>query len=188
MATIVAGRFDNIEQAERALEALHGNGFQRGDAGQFFVNPPGQHDENAIGGDQFADAQSSKAHVGAAAGAAAGGAVGIAAAAAIPGIGPVLALGVAALGAYTGSLVGTLSKLGDASGARELGASPGRSGGMMVAVRVDDEQAERIAIDTLRQHAAADIERARGEWRDGQWHDFDAVAPPNLVDKAGGKS
>jgi hypothetical protein len=53
---------------------------------------------------------------------------------------------------------------------------------MMVAVNVRDEDAERIAIETLREQGAHDIERAQGEWKDGEWKDFDAVAPPELVD------
>jgi len=134
-----------------------------------------------VGGDQAADANASKAQVGAAAGAAAGTAVGAAAALAIPGLGPALALGVVALGAYTGSLAGTLAKLGDHQAARESAASPGRKGGMLVAVHAVDANAEQKALDILRRNGAADIERREGVWENGEWKDFDPVAPPARV-------
>ncbi|MCW5621554.1 MAG: hypothetical protein KIS79_10650 [Burkholderiales bacterium] len=178
VTTIVAGRFDEAQAAQRALSALISKGFHHTDASRFFVNPPGQHGELPAGGDQFADAESSKAHIGAGVGAAAGGAVGAAAAAAIPGLGPIMALGLVALGAYTGSFAGAIAKLGDDSAAEALHASPGRKGGGMVAVRVLNDEAERIAIETLREQGAKDVERAEGEWRDGTWQDFDPLTPP----------
>jgi hypothetical protein len=183
MAIIVAGRFETLAQAESVVQELLRSGFHRSDASTFFVNPPGQHDQLPIGGDQMADANASKAHVGAAAGAAAGTAVGAAAALAVPGLGPALALGVVALGAYTGSLAGTLAKLGDHRAARESEASPGRHGGMLVAVHVIDVNAEQQAVAILRRHHAADIERREGIWEDGGWKDFDPVAPPARVSR-----
>jgi len=94
MSIIVAGRFDTAEQADNVVHELLSKGFLKSDATTFFVNPPGQHDQLPEGGDQPADANASKAHVGAATGAAAGSVAGAAAALAVPGIGPVLALGV----------------------------------------------------------------------------------------------
>lgn len=181
MSIIVAGRFDTAREAERAVQDLAQAGFTRSDSTTFFVNPAGQHAQQPEGGDQPADANAAKAHVGAATGAAAGSAVGAAAALAVPGIGPVLALGVVALGAYTGSLAGTLAKLGDHEAARESDASPGRHAGMLVAVRADTADAEERAIETLKRDGAADVERREGVWRNGQWEDFDPVAPPNRV-------
>ena len=183
MTTIVAGRFELHEPAEHALQALLDRGFHRSDASEFFVNPPGQHGRIPTGGDQFADAQSSKAHVGAGVGATAGGAAGLLAAAAVPGLGIPLAAGIVALGAYTGSFLGAMNKLGDSGDAERLAASPGRQGGEMVAVRVLDAEAEQTAIAVLREHGARDIERRDGEWRDGQWVDFDPVTPPATVDE-----
>jgi hypothetical protein len=186
MTIIVAGRFDTDAQAQDAVQALTAHGFHHDDTSKFFVNPAGQHDRLPIGGDQPADAEASKAHVGAvagaAAGAAAGGAAALAAASAIPLVGPVLGLGVVALGAYTGSLVGTLAKLGDPQAAAQSDASPGREGGPMVAVRGLNEEAERIALDVLRAKGAMDIERREGVWQDGEWKDFDPVVPPATVE------
>lgn len=190
MTTIVAGRFTNVVDAEAALETLAGKGFRRDDTSEFFVNPPGQHGallgntnkDSLIGGDQFADAESTSAHRGAMAGATAGGIAGLAAAAAVPGIGVALAAGVAALGAYTGSFAGTMSRLGDDSRADETAASPGRAAGAMVAVRVINGAAERAAIDALHASGARDIERREGHWENRQWVDFDPVSPPARID------
>lgn len=189
MTTIIAGRFENVVDAQAALQALEERGFRRDDTSEFFVNPAGQHGaiagggnkDSLVGGDQFADAESSSAHRGAAAGAAAGGIAGAAAAAAVPGIGPILALGVAALGAYTGSFAGTMSKLGDDSRADEVDASRGRVAGAMVAVRVLNEEAEDTAIHALRDHHGQDIERREGRWENGQWTDFDPVSAPATI-------
>jgi hypothetical protein len=182
MTTIVAGRYEMREPAEKAVRALVERGFHHADTTEFFVNPAGQHGSLPTGGDQFADAASSKAHVGAGVGAAAGTAAGLAAAAAVSGVGLPLAAGIVALGAFGGSFLGAMSKLGDTGDAERLEASPGRRGGEMVAVRVLNDEAERAAIEVLRAHGAQDIERREGEWRNGEWVDFDPVAPQATID------
>jgi hypothetical protein len=184
METIIAGRFATHERAERAINHLLADGFHQNDASTFFVNPPGQHDQFPVGGDQDADANATKADTGAVAGAAVGGAAGAAAALLVPGLGPALALGVIGVGAYTGSLAGALTKLGGRKPAQETDASPGRPPGVLVAVRVLDPKAEDIALDVLRAEGAQDIERKQGIWEAGEWKDFDPVAPPDLVDES----
>ena len=111
METIVAGRFETFEQAETAVRHLVAEGFHREDASAFFVNPPGQHAQFPIGGDQYADADAGAAGSGSIAGAVAGGAAGLAAAITVPGLNVAILLGVIGVGAYTGSLAGTLAKL-----------------------------------------------------------------------------
>jgi hypothetical protein len=184
MATIIAGRFETQEQAQRAVEELEAAGFTHDEATTFFVNPRGQHDQFPVGGDQYADAKATDAGKGAAAGAVIGGAAGLAAAVTVAAAAPVLALGVVALGAYTGSLAGALSKLGGKQPTEDVEASPGRKGGVLVAAHAMSARAEDIALETLRRHGAADIERRQGVWEDGDWKDFDPVAPPELVDEA----
>ena len=186
MDTIIAGRFDTSEQAERAVRHLVADGFHHDDASTFFVNPPGQHAQMAAGGDQTADANSTGAGFGALAGAAAGSAAGVAAAAAlaVPGLNVAVALGVIGVGAYTGSLAGTLAALGGHKPGEETDASPGRHAGMMVAVRVLSERAESAAVHVLREEGAADVECKQGVWVEGEWKDFDPVAPPELVGRA----
>jgi hypothetical protein len=183
METIIAGRFATHERAERAVNHLIADGFHHNDASTFFVNPPGQHDQLPIGGDQDADASATKADAGAVAGAAVGGAAGVAAALLVPGIGPALALGVIGVGAYTGSLAGALTKLGDHKAAQTTDASPGRPSGVLVAVRVLNPKAEDLALNVLQEEGAEDIERKLGIWEAGEWKDFDPVAPPDLVDE-----
>jgi|KBSMisStandDraft_5_1062788.scaffolds.fasta_scaffold49390_3 hypothetical protein len=196
METIVAGRFETSEKADAAVRELIAAGFRHEDASAFFVNPPGQHAKLPLGGDEYADPEAGRAGSGAIAGAVAGGAVGLAAAMAVPGVNVAILLGVVGVGAYTGSLAGTLAKL-SAGRPREVPApTPERPAGVLVAVRVLDRgdkaapkdvgakypSAEDIAIQILREAGAKDIERATGTWQDGEWKDFDPVAPVQLVD------
>ena len=183
METIIAGRFATHDRAERAVNHLIADGFHHNDASTFFVNPPGQHDQFPVGGDQDADASATKADTGAVAGAAVGGAAGVAAALLVPGIGPALALGVIGVGAYTGSLAGALTKLGDRKAAQTTDASPGRPSGVLVAVRVLNPKAEDVALNVLQEEGAEDIERKQGIWEAGEWKDFDPLAPPKLVNE-----
>ena len=53
-----------------------------------------------------------------------------------------------------------------------------------MSVRIANPQNENRVIDALRAEGAADIERAEGEWRDGDWVDFNPVAAPQLVKDA----
>ena len=189
METIVAGRFETFEQADSAVLHLRAQGFHRDDASAFFVNPPGQHAQFPIGGDRYADADAGAAGPGSVAGAVAGGAAGLAAAMAVPGLNIALLLGVIGVGAYTGSLAGTLAKLGAGKSAgavkpiEEGEASPGRPAGVLVAVRVLSDGAEDVAVEILRREGAVDIEHAKGVWQDGEWKDFDPVTPIQLVDE-----
>lgn len=56
-----------------------------------------------------------------------------------------------------------------------------RSGGVMLAVRIAPDLNKDRVIATLRTGGAAHVEEALGEWRDGDWTDFDPVAKPRLV-------
>jgi hypothetical protein len=52
-----------------------------------------------------------------------------------------------------------------------------RAPGQMVAIRVDRPGTESRAIETLRRYGAREIERTEGEWRAGDWKDFDPRVP-----------
>ena len=187
METIVAGRFETFEDAETAVRHLVAEGFRREDAGAFFVNPPGQHARFPVGGDEYADANAGAAGPGAVAGAVTGAAAGLAAAMSIPGLNVALLLGVIGVGAYTGSLAGTLAGLGVRRPMdNELDMQPRRHAGVLVAVRTFSEEAEDVAVEALRQEGAVDVEHAKGVWQDGEWKDFDPVAPIQLVDDGAG--
>ena len=178
MEHIIAGRFETKAIADAAASALR-EYVGIGDICIFHNNPPGQHDAFPVGGDEDDDpgaegADSSAAGTAVAAGLAAG-AVGALA-------GPVVAIAAAAVGAYSGSLVGAMSGLGEHEG--EPGIAGRRHGGVMLSVRIAAAGGEQRVIDTLRREGAVDIERAEGAWLDGDWTDFDPVAAPRLVSPA----
>ena len=89
---------------------------------------------------------------------------------------PVSPATAAATGAYIGSLAGAMHGLEDKKGAPQR-----RPSGVILSVRIADPANKSKVIDVLRAKGAADIEQAQGEWRDGDWVDFDPVAVPRLV-------
>ena len=180
MELIIAGRFPTKGDADAAAASMSPY-VNAADICIFHNNPPGQHDAYAAGGDEDEDpgaegAGESAAGTAVAAGLAAGavGALG----------GPVVALAAAATGAYLGSLAGAMGGLGDAGGKPH--ASDRRPGGVMLSVRIATPVNEKRVIAALRAQGAADIERADGQWRDGDWTDFNPVAAPQLVASTSG--
>src|SRR5438105_7184842 len=103
MATIIAGRFDTQDAANRALDALERAGFGRGDMQSFYLSPPGLYQMHPLGGDAHHDEGTTHAGktaiTGAVIGAAAGLAVGVVAA-------PHVAPAIAGAGALAGASVG----------------------------------------------------------------------------------
>jgi hypothetical protein len=184
MSLIVAGRFDTFEEGERAAQALFSCGFVEEDVTMFFVNPGGQHARTPIGGDNMASKGAKQAHRGAGGGVAIGATIG-----AILGVAvltffhlPLLVFIIGAgLGAYIGSLAGAMSKTRHSpAGAQEE--QPVRQSGVLLAVHVTSDT-QPLAASILREHGAADVERATGRWQQGRWADFDATSPPQTVDK-----
>jgi len=176
MERIIAGRFQSKDSAD-AVAALLGQYIETTDICIFHNNPPGQHDAYALGGDEDADSGAEGAGK-----SAAGTAIGAGLAAGAIGAlgGPVIALAAAATGAYVGSLGGALQGLGDDEGKPH--APDNRPGGIMLSVRIADPLNEKRVIATLRTEGAVDIEQADGEWSNGDWVDFDPVAPPRLIE------
>jgi hypothetical protein len=182
MAKLIVGRFDTIEEVERALTALSREGFPREDYGTFYVAPPGQHQMHALGGDAHSDQGARGAGAGAATGAAMGGATGLAlgalAAAALPFIPIAGVLAAAGIGAYTGSLMGALSKTHPAARSEATPEHPvERPGGPRVAIRVDRPGSEADAVAVLERFGAKDIERGEGQWHARLWQDYDPRVP-----------
>ena len=178
MDRIIAGRFQTKDDAD-AVAALIAQYVDAADICIFHNNPPGQHDAFTLGGDEDEDpgaegAGKSAARTVIAAGLGAGaiGALG----------GPVVALAAAAIGAYSGSLVGALDGLGNHDDKPR--APERRPAGVMLSVHITGQVDEQRVIATLRAQGAADIEQAQGEWRDGDWADFNPVAAPRLVESA----
>ena len=178
MERIIAGRFETKSAADAVAAALAPY-VDSGDICIFHNNPPGQHDAFPVGGDEDEDpgatgADKSSAGTAVAAGLTAGaiGAVG----------GPVTALVAAAVGAYAGSLAGAVDGMGDHG--KKPHAPHRRPAGVMLAIRIAKPEDDTRVIDALRAGGAADIEQAHGEWRDGDWVDFNPVARPHLVESA----
>jgi hypothetical protein len=183
MTNIIAGGFDHITKAQRAVERLRQAGVTAENLCEFRVNPAGEHGRMAIGGDHDKSAGAVHAEDGATKGAAIGAAIGIAAGvAATPFVGPAAIAVGAGAGGYAGSLVGSL---GEVSGEVQPDRTTVRPAEALVAVNVgggtvDDSEVVKI----FEECGAQQIERAQGQWENGQWADFDPVIAPQLV---GGK-
>lgn len=168
MAITIVGRVDSWSEAEPVLQALRAEGFSENDLATYFKNPSGQHDEFPIGGDEDADPEAEDAGGGAAKGAVIGGVAGAAlgvAALAIPGVGPLIAAPAFAaaigtgVGAYTGSVAGAASELGEKENIGERRDEPQATSGVMIAVRAHDPDAEQNAERLLRDGGATEIKR-----------------------------
>jgi hypothetical protein len=190
MKTIMAGRFVEQAQAERAGVALEAAGCQRSQIAIFFVNPPGQHDRSGTQRDPDASAGAHHAGAGAAEGAAAGSGVGaVMGLVAVPVMGPGGPMVGAAIGAYVGSFAGALESM-EAPGKvpeesvasqRNRDEAIPRKGGMLVAVSVATPLDEERAIAVLRAQGAIDIEIAQGTITESQWNDFNPLRAPQLI-------
>ena len=193
MSTIIVGRFETQADADRALQALAGAGFQSGEYGSFYLNPAGQHATYPIGGDAHHDegtkASGKTATAGGAIGGVAGVALGTAAGAAVgPAPTAAGAIAGAGVGAYVGSLAGGLAGAhsGDAQQAsREEPVE--RASGVMVTVCVDRSGTQDTALQVLRDHGALDLACATGEGLAGSWVDFDPRRTPQLIDAPPGE-
>ncbi|QJQ00952.1 hypothetical protein [Herbaspirillum rubrisubalbicans] len=180
MTTIIAARFDLQEDAAQAVTALTEAGFAQRHISRFFVNPAGQHDRFALGGDRDkspgAQDTDSGAVTGVAAGAGVGAAAGLATSPVTGPLGPALG---GLVGGHVGGLVGSLS-------ANDDDPAPRRAAGMRVAVAVADGAEQDKALRLLRSLGAVDIERSSGTIRDGDWIDFDPLSAPVPVEGAHG--
>jgi len=156
--------------AEAAVRALLRARCSEQDINVFFNPAPGQHGASAIGGDEPADPESRGAASSTAKGAAIGAGLGLLAGSFG---GPLAAAAGAAVGGYTGSLVGTLSGLGTAGKRQRRWPA-----GVMVAVNVGSVAPEPDVRRILGQAGAKPIQSLEGEWRRGEWRDFDPVSAP----------
>jgi len=104
------------------------------------------------------------------------------AALAIPGIGPLVALGTlgttmvgAGIGAVAGGIIGGLTDLGVPEQEAHYYAEGVRRGGTLVSVRTDDDSANR-AVEIMRRHGALDLHGRVSEWRKSGWTGYDQKA------------
>ncbi len=109
MKTLIVGRFVRYDQGEAAAYELQQAGCSADEMSLFYINPQGQHDLHSLGGDEDESACTHDAGFRAVATAAGGGGIGgLIGLATLPLLGPAGPLLGAAVGAYTGSLVGAL--------------------------------------------------------------------------------
>lgn len=190
MSTIIAGRFQEQEQAAQVLNELLNSGFSNDQVTSFYVNPPGQHNLHKGGGDEDASPGAREAGKGAVKGASIGGAIGLAAGiAATPFVGPAAIVAGAGVGAYTGSLGGaaksTDDEVVDEGRTHPVSEQPqettDRKAGVLVAVSADESERQRNAIRVLESHGATDIECTSGTISGGEWRDFDPLATVTLA-------
>ena len=174
---IIAGRFQQQDEIEAAIDALRHAGFTPDQISSFYVNPAGQHDLYPVGGDRDKSPGAQDSSKGTMTGGAIGAGLGVAA---VPLVGPLGPL----VGAHIGSLVGTLSSMDDNGSQRAAGTAPMRKSGMMVAAGAATEEQAARALEVLRGLGATDIEYTDGTIVDGDWRDFDPLSPPALVQRA----
>jgi len=199
MGVIVAARFQEQEHLDKAIEALSNVGVNRERMSGFYVNPPGQHDMYAIGGDRNDSPGAHETGTGVAKGAATGGTLGMVAgltgAAVFGPIGPAVG---ALVGAHIGGLVGGLSEMKE-KGEDEKGTSDGpgtqnelaqRKSGMLLGVALDvlasSSSGTHVAgreeiIRVLQSCGGQDVELADGSIVDGDWVDFDPLLTPAFI-------
>ena len=168
------GIFQTPNEAERGVDHLLAAGFTQGDVSVLLPDRPADSSANGTASHDFAYQKSTLAPEGAATGATAGGLVGGTfgllaglGALAIPGIGPLLAIGplVGALagfgvGGAVGGMVGTLVGLGMPEyTARHLEGRV-RDGGTLVVVHCDTEAEIDTAKASLKATGALDVSSA----------------------------
>lgn len=187
----VVGVFDSMQDAKSAVSALENGGFSRddisvianknasGDAGGSEPVSPTSGKTSAVASD---------AGIGAALGGV-GGLLWSFAALAIPGVGPVLALGPlaaalggAGIGAVAGGIIGALTESGIPESEADNYAEVVRRGHVLVSVRTDAARAER-ARDVLDQYQPVDVEGRSAAWRQRGWSGYDPGAEPLSADE-----
>jgi hypothetical protein len=183
MSIIIAGHFQTQDEADAARHALGQAGFDQERLSTFYLSQAGQHDMTPIGGDNQISPGARETPKGVLQGGATGGAVGLAiGAATAPLTGPIGPIVGGLVGAHVGSLF-SFTKMKEAGEGEEGGRAPveQRKAGMLVAVAFDEAGDESRAVDVFRRFGAVQIERARGNIVDGDWADFDASLPPDII-------
>jgi stress response protein YsnF len=176
MAKTVVGLFDNMTEAQGAVEDLTAAGLSRSDISIIAGNEQGKYQEY-VGGEPH-ERKGNAAGKGAGIGAVVGGGFGLAAglaSLAIPGFGAVIAAGPiaslltgAGIGAVAGGIIGGLTSAGVSKEDAEYFAEGVRRGGILVTVKADDDMAD-AAASVMDNHNAQDVQKKAAEWRAAGW-------------------
>ena len=192
MVKTIVGSFDSSRAAHRAAEALIDDGYMQQDISVVASNILGDYtpDGRPLITDEEPD---SETETGAVAGGMLGGAAGLTASLmglAIPGLGPVVAVGPliamltgAGAGAVAGGLIGALTHSGVSQEHASYYAETVRRGGALVSLRADESRAERAA-EILRENGAIDLDERVMRWRGAGWRGWDGSAKPYTPEEA----
>jgi len=174
MKTIV-GLFDNFSDAQSVVSELERIGIDRNN-----ISLVANKDRAGVSttGDSGGGSDAGDVAGGAVTGAAVGGVAGLVAGLAmlaIPGVGPVLAMGPigtalagAGVGAAAGGLIGALTTAGVPEEEAGYYVEGVRRGGTLVTVSARDEQADQ-AMDIMNRYNPVDIEERSQQWRSSGW-------------------
>jgi hypothetical protein len=185
----VVGVFDNIHDANSAVSALENAGFSRDDISVIAnKNASAEYERTEQGKTDKTSVVASDAGIGAALGGV-GGLLWSFAALAIPGVGPVLALGPlaaalggAGIGAVAGGIIGALTESGIPESEASNYAEVVRRGQVLVSVRTDGMRADQ-AREILDDYGPLDVEGRSSAWRERGWSGYDPGAEPLSADE-----
>jgi uncharacterized membrane protein len=186
MKTVV-GLFDTYHATEQAIDALEQIGIMREQI-SIVARDTVLREQGVEAQDQ---ATTQGAGTGAVSGTAVGGVAGLLAgvsAIILPGIGPVLTAGTlltvsgatalgAGVGAATGSMIGALQSANVVNADAQVYAESVRQGGIVITIRVQDDQVSSV-LAALERANAVDIVARREELRRSGWQQFDESATP----------
>jgi hypothetical protein len=159
-----------------SLVASNADGWHK--PGSSDVNP--LHDKDRDGKDDRAEGAATGGGLGAIAGGAAGVAAGLGMLA-IPGIGPVVAMGWlaslalgAVAGGATGGIIGALVESGESKENAALYAEAVRRGGAIVTAKVPDAEVDKYK--TILSQDSYDVVARESQWRETGWKGYDPAA------------
>lgn len=146
-----------------------------------------KHDKDRDGNDDRAEGPATGGGLGAIAGGAVGLATGLGLMA-IPGVGPVVAVGWlaataagAVAGGASGGIIGALVESGTSKENAELYAEALRRGGAIVTAKVSDDEASRYA--GILDDSSIDVAERRDAYRSSGWTGYDPAAPAYNADQ-----
>ncbi|MEZ4522977.1 MAG: general stress protein [Thermomicrobiales bacterium] len=177
--------YDDFDDARDAIHELLDAGYSRDRISLVARDVDERYAEEleGIDEDNTGEAIAGGATVGGVLGGIAGVLVGLDAVA-IPGIGPVLAVGPivggvigVGAGAATGGLVGGLTEAGVDEDEAHTYAEGVRRGGTLVAVQAENEAAD-AAADILDDHNPVDVDERETRWREDGWERHDSTDEP----------
>jgi len=192
MTQTITRVYDDYSSANRVVENLKAAGLGDSHIGLVASNADGwykpgsdavdpEHDKDRDGKDD----RSEGAATGGGLGAIAGGAVGVATGLglmAIPGVGPVVALGWltalaggAVTGGVAGGIVGALVESGTSKENAELYAEAVRRGGAIITAKVSDDDVARFTA--IMDNSAVDVTKRAERYRQSGWRGYDPSAP-----------